>query len=66
MGTTIRKIRVIRANFPEFIKKLVKQGQFSILYDSYLMDIVVALVIGLSESKSDLGASQALLLVMLL
>ena len=43
--------KLIRANFPDFIKTLVKQCQFSILYDSYLMDIVVALVIGLSESQ---------------
>ncbi|XP_067997205.1 cohesin subunit SA-2-like isoform X1 [Melanerpes formicivorus] len=39
-----------KANFCEFIAVLVQQCQCSILYDSYLMDTIISLLIGLADS----------------
>ncbi|XP_027530596.1 cohesin subunit SA-2-like isoform X1 [Neopelma chrysocephalum] len=39
-----------KANFCEFIAVLVQQCQYSILYDSYLMDTVISLLTGLADS----------------
>ena len=39
-----------RANFCEFVQLLVKQCQYSIIYDQYLMDNVISLLTQLSDS----------------
>ncbi|KAL1110344.1 hypothetical protein AAG570_007875 [Ranatra chinensis] len=40
-----------RSNFCEFVAHLVKQCQYSIIYDQYLMDNVISLLTGLSDSQ---------------
>jgi cohesin complex subunit SA-1/2 len=40
-----------KANFCEFVQLLVKQCQYSIIYDQYLMDNVISLLTGLSDSQ---------------
>lgn len=40
-----------RQNFCDFVAHLVKQCQYSIIYDQYLMDNVISLLTGLSDSQ---------------
>ena len=40
-----------RNNFCDFVQVLVKQCQYSIIYDQYLMDNVISLLTGLSDSQ---------------
>ncbi|GAB6019831.1 hypothetical protein CHUAL_001371 [Chamberlinius hualienensis] len=40
-----------RSNFCEFIQVLVRQCQYSIIYDQYLMDNIISLLTGLSDSQ---------------
>lgn len=40
-----------RANFCEFVQILVRQCQYSIIYDQFLMDNVISLQTGLSDSQ---------------
>lgn len=40
-----------RQNFCDFVAQLVKQCQYSIIYDQYLMDNVISLLTGLSDSQ---------------
>uniref|UniRef100_A0A8C1VJ06 Cohesin subunit SA n=1 Tax=Cyprinus carpio TaxID=7962 RepID=A0A8C1VJ06_CYPCA len=40
-----------RYNFCEFIMVLVRQCQYSIIYDEYMMDTVISLLTGLSDSQ---------------
>lgn len=40
-----------RSNFCEFVQVLVRQCQYSIIYDQYLMDNVISLLTGLSDSQ---------------
>uniref|UniRef100_T1IZS7 SCD domain-containing protein n=1 Tax=Strigamia maritima TaxID=126957 RepID=T1IZS7_STRMM len=40
-----------KLNFCEFVQILVKQCQYSIIYDQYLMDNVISLLTGLSDSQ---------------
>ena len=40
-----------RGNFCDFVQALVKQCQYSIIYDQYLMDNVISLLTGLSDSQ---------------
>lgn len=40
-----------RTNFCEFIQTLVKMCQYSIIYDQYLMDNIISLLTGLSDSQ---------------
>ncbi|XP_055785889.1 cohesin subunit SA-1 isoform X1 [Salvelinus fontinalis] len=40
-----------RNNFCEFICVLIRQCQYSIIYDEYLMDTVISLLTGLSDSQ---------------
>lgn len=40
-----------RANFCEFVQILVRQCQYSIIYDQFLMDNVISLLTGLSDSQ---------------
>ncbi|CAH0773701.1 unnamed protein product [Bemisia tabaci] len=40
-----------RGNFCDFVAQLVKQCQYSIIYDQYLMDNVISLLTGLSDSQ---------------
>ncbi|XP_077988288.1 cohesin subunit SA-2-like isoform X3 [Glandiceps talaboti] len=47
-GAAFRKFK---NNFCEFVQLLVRQCQYSILYDQYLMDNVVSLLTGLSDSQ---------------
>ncbi|KAI8426635.1 hypothetical protein MSG28_005410 [Choristoneura fumiferana] len=47
-GKTWKKFR---ANFCEFIQTLVKMCQYSIIYDQYLMDNIISLLTGLSDSQ---------------
>ena len=43
-----------RTNFCDFVCLLVKQCQYSIIYDQYLMDNVISLLTQLSDSQVDL------------
>lgn len=47
-GQTWKKFR---SNFSEFIQTLVKMCQYSIIYDQYLMDNIISLLTGLSDSQ---------------
>lgn len=40
-----------RTNFCEFVQVMVRQCQYSIIYDQYLMDNVISLLTGLSDSQ---------------
>ncbi|EFX88480.1 putative stromalin antigen protein, SA-D [Daphnia pulex] len=40
-----------RSNFCDFVQTLVKQCQYSIIYDQYLMDNVISLLTSLSDSQ---------------
>ncbi|KAM4693345.1 cohesin subunit SA-1 [Discoglossus pictus] len=40
-----------RGNFCEFIGVLIRQCQYSIIYDEYMMDTVISLLTGLSDSQ---------------
>ena len=40
-----------RSNFCDFVQTLVKQCQYSIIYDQFLMDNVISLLTGLSDSQ---------------
>ncbi|XP_073982200.1 stromal antigen isoform X1 [Rhodnius prolixus] len=40
-----------RGNFCDFVAQLVKQCQYSIIYDQYLMDNIISLLTGLSDSQ---------------
>ncbi|KPP72993.1 cohesin subunit SA-2-like, partial [Scleropages formosus] len=40
-----------KSNFCEFIGVLVRQCQYSIIYDEYMMDTVISLLTGLSDSQ---------------
>lgn len=40
-----------KSQFTEFVQILVKQCQYSIIYDQYLMDNVISLLTGLSDSQ---------------
>lgn len=40
-----------KTNYCEFVQVLVKQCQYSIIYDQYLMDNVISLLTGLSDSQ---------------
>lgn len=40
-----------KANFCEFISVLVRQCQYSIIYDQYMMDNVISLLTGLTDSQ---------------
>nr|CAD7196855.1 unnamed protein product [Timema douglasi] len=47
-GQTWKKFRT---NFCDFVQILVKQCQYSIIYDQYLMDNIISLLTGLSDSQ---------------
>lgn len=40
-----------KSSFCEFIGVLVRQCQYSIIYDEYMMDTVISLLTGLSDSQ---------------
>lgn len=40
-----------RYNFCEFVGVLIRQCQYSIIYDEYMMDTVISLLTGLSDSQ---------------
>lgn len=40
-----------RSNFCEFVQILVKQCQYSIIYDQFLLDNIISLLTGLSDSQ---------------
>lgn len=40
-----------KAHFCDFVQTLVKQCQYSIIYDQFLMDNVISLLTGLSDSQ---------------
>lgn len=40
-----------RSNFCEFVQVLVRQCQYSIIYDQYMMDNVISLLTGLTDSQ---------------
>ncbi|OUC39637.1 STAG domain protein [Trichinella nativa] len=40
-----------RRNFCDFVKTLIKQCQYSVIYDQYLMDIIISLLTGLADSQ---------------
>jgi cohesin complex subunit SA-1/2 len=46
-----------RQNFCDFIQLLVKQCQYSIIYDQHLMDNVISLLTQLSDSQVKFAAS---------
>lgn len=43
--------RKFKMNFCDFVQTLVKQCQYSIIYDQFLMDNVISLLTGLSDSQ---------------
>ncbi len=47
-GPTWKKFR---SNFCEFIMLLVRQCQYSIIYDQYMMDNIISLLTGLTDSQ---------------
>lgn len=47
-GQTWKKFR---QNFCDFVQTLVKQCQYTIIYDQFLMDNVISLLTGLSDSQ---------------
>lgn len=47
-GTQWKKFK---NNFSDFVQTLVKQCQYSIIYDQFLMDNVISLLTGLSDSQ---------------
>lgn len=47
-----------KTQFTEFVQILVKQCQYSIIYDQYLMDNVISLLTGLSDSQVSLTDSR--------
>lgn len=47
-GTQWKKFK---NNFCDFVQTLVKQCQYSIIYDQFLMDNVISLLTGLSDSQ---------------
>lgn len=40
-----------RHHFCDFVHQLVKSCQYSIIYDSYMMDNIITLLTGLSDSQ---------------
>lgn len=40
-----------RSGFCEFVQVLVRQCQYSIIYDQYMMDNVISLLTGLTDSQ---------------
>ncbi|XP_043933207.1 cohesin subunit SA-3 [Protopterus annectens] len=48
IGSQWKKFRM---NFCEFISVLVRQCQYSVIYDEFLMDVVISLLTGLSDSQ---------------
>lgn len=40
-----------KANFGDFVQTLVKQCQYSIIFDQFLMDHLISLLTGLSDSQ---------------
>ena len=40
-----------RSNFCDFVVMLVKQCQYSIIYDQYMMDNVISFLTGLTDSQ---------------
>lgn len=40
-----------KANFCDFVQTLVKQCQYSIIFDQFLMDHLISLLTGLSDSQ---------------
>lgn len=40
-----------RVNFCEFVQVLVRQCQYSIIYDQYMMDNIISLLTGLTDSQ---------------
>ncbi|XP_076097858.1 cohesin subunit SA-2-like isoform X2 [Mytilus galloprovincialis] len=40
-----------RSNFCEFVQVLVRQCQYSIIYDQYMMDNIISLLTGLTDSQ---------------
>ncbi|MGH0162437.1 UNVERIFIED_CONTAM: hypothetical protein FKN15_062325 [Acipenser sinensis] len=52
-----------RSNFCEFIGVLIRQCQYSIIYDEYMMDTVISLLTGLSDSQGYCFLIQAMKLM---
>lgn len=46
-----------RQNFCDFVQTLVKQCQYSIIYDQFLMDNLISLLTGLSDSQVSFHSS---------
>lgn len=40
-----------KPNYNEFVQVLVRQCQYSIIYDQYMMDNVISLLTGLTDSQ---------------
>jgi len=40
-----------KPNYCEFVQVLVRQCQYSIIYDQYMMDNVISLLTGLTDSQ---------------
>ena len=43
--------KTFRSNFCDFVQVLVRQCQYSIIYDQYMMDNVISLLTGLTDSQ---------------
>ncbi|XP_014206258.1 cohesin subunit SA-1 isoform X2 [Copidosoma floridanum] len=46
-----QQYKKFRSNFCEFVQILVRQCQYSIIYDQFLMDHIISLLTGLSDSQ---------------
>ena len=48
---TAQMWKKFKSNFCDFIQLLIKRCQYSIIYDQYLMDNIISLLTGLSDSQ---------------
>jgi cohesin complex subunit SA-1/2 len=48
---TSLQARRFKSNFGEFLQLLVNQCQYSIIYDQFMLDILIAFLIGLADSQ---------------
>ena len=51
MITTGAMWKKFRVNYCDFVLVLVRQCQYSIIYDQYMMDNIISLLTGLTDSQ---------------
>lgn len=55
-----------RTNYCDFVQTLVKQCQYSIIYDQFLMDNIISLLTGLSDSQVSSCKKKEIILIVFL